>query len=192
MFIYTIPSNTFTDSGDTLTYSLVTSPNWMIISGMTLSGTPLNAGSTSVTIKATDSRDLFNTTTFGLAIGTGEPPVVVKQPVNKGIPVGYQFQYKILPSIFYSPAPFNISIIQKPTWLDYISEDMTLIGEPSVSDVGINYVTIRADDGFTQADCTFTIEVFNIEQMVNINNGDQNSNIRSKLNNLINFVNKFK
>ena len=192
LFTYNIPSNIFIDSGDTLTYSLVTSPNWMIISGMTLSGTPINAGSTSVTIKATDDRGLFNTTSFGLSIGTGEPPALVKQPVNKGIPVGHQFYYKILPSLFFSPAPFSISVIQKPSWLDYMSDEMILIGEPTISDVGLNYVTIRADDGFTQADCTFTIDVFNINEMSNINNGDQNSIIRSKLNNLISFVNKFK
>jgi hypothetical protein len=192
IFNYTIPNNIFSDSGDTLTYSLVSNPSWLSLNNMVLSGTPITAGSTSATIRATDSRNLYNQTSFGINIGSGEPPVVVNQPANKGIPVGMQFYFKIQESIFYSPAPFTISIIQKPNWVDYISSELLLVGEPTINDVGINYITIRADDGFTQADCTFTVDVFNFNQISSINNGDSNQGIRGKLNNLITFINKLR
>jgi hypothetical protein len=76
--------------------------------------------------------------------------------------------------------------------MDYIDAELTLIGEPTSDDVGTSQVVIRADDGFTQADCTFSIEVFNQLQLNSVNNGDSLSGVRSKINSLISFVNKIR
>jgi hypothetical protein len=190
-FSYSIPSNTFYDGTDSLSYSISSGPSWLSLAGFTLSGTPNIAGQSSVVIRAQDQDGLSTTTSFSINVGTGNPPLVVNQPDNKSVEVGNQFIYKVTSSIFYAPSPLSISVVSKPNWLNYIEDEMIIVGEPSESDIGTGQIIIRADDGFTQADCIFNVEVYSIENLQQVSNGEQMSSIRTKLNKIIDFINKF-
>jgi len=71
-FSITVPSDAFADpdAGDSLSYTLVSGPAWLSLSGNTLSGTPAQSdvGEASVTLRATDSSTLSNDANFLLRV----------------------------------------------------------------------------------------------------------------------------
>ncbi|WP_345245570.1 putative Ig domain-containing protein, partial [Nibrella saemangeumensis] len=68
-FSYTVPTNTFSDpDGDVLAYQITGLPAGLSANGLSISGTPTTAGTTTVTVKASDPAGLNATTTFTLTI----------------------------------------------------------------------------------------------------------------------------
>lgn len=191
-FSYTIPSNSFSDGADSLVYSIASGPDWLGITGSIISGTPSISGSSLVNILATDTYGLTAQSSFTINIGSGDPPLIISQPSDKAITVGSQFLYKITDGIFYAPSELTLTVVQRPSWSEFVVSEMIIVGEPSYSDIGTSQIVIRADDGFTQIDCTFNVEVFEQPDLISVENGDVFSGIRSKINTIINYVNKRK
>ncbi|WP_234734626.1 putative Ig domain-containing protein [Tellurirhabdus bombi] len=77
-YSYAIPNSTFSDAQNNITtYQITGLPAGLSASGLSISGTPTTAGSSTVTVKATDSGNLSVQTTFVLTIspaGTTPPP----------------------------------------------------------------------------------------------------------------------
>ena len=84
-FNYQVPSSTFTDpEGDTLAYTASGLPGWLIFNGATrtFTGTPTNAdvGTTSITVKATDTSGESVTVTFTLKVTNVNDAPTVTDP----------------------------------------------------------------------------------------------------------------
>ena len=81
MMSFTVPAGSFgdIDVGDTLTYSALAVPPWLTFNAATLtfSGTPTAAGSTAITVRATDSAGAYAQSTFQIIVAMpNRPPVI--------------------------------------------------------------------------------------------------------------------
>ena len=90
-FSYQIPADTFSDpdSGDTLTYSAPNLPSWLSFDAgtRTFSGTPVSAGTSTVTVRATDDSSESWTTDDMFDIVVGAAPIPEITVARTGSPV---------------------------------------------------------------------------------------------------------
>ncbi|WP_345264758.1 putative Ig domain-containing protein, partial [Nibrella viscosa] len=162
-FSYNIPSNSFTDpNGDALTYQVSGLPAGLSANGLTISGTPTTAGTSTITVRATDPAGLFVTTTFSLQVTTApvqnRSPIVANAIPNQQATVGIAFNYTIPAATFSDPDgdALTYRVYDLPAGLS--SNGLSISGTPTVA--GTTTVTVRANDPANLiATTTFILQV---------------------------------
>jgi len=92
-------------------------------------------------------------------------PVILTSP-DTVVNQGSSYSYKIIATEINKNDVTTISVVAKPTWLNftYTASDTFAIlsGIPGNADVGLNNVTLRVSDGSINVDQTFKIRVVNV------------------------------
>ncbi len=165
---WTLPAGTFGDpDGDALTYTASGMPVWMSFNGSTraFGGTPTVAGTSTVTVTASDGRGGSVSTTFTVTVAaapTDRPPVVVNPWGTFGATVGDYLDFTIA-GIFSDPDGQTLTFGQsgKPGWLTFTPATGRFHGTvPQFAAWRSFYVTITATDpGGLSASSAFEIYV---------------------------------
>ena len=160
-FTYTVAAGTFFDpNGSALTYSAVQSngtalPSWLQFNAATstFSGTPTVAGTTSVTVKATDAYGLSTSETFSIVAAAPKAPVLSVQTANQTETIGKAFTFSVASNTFsdpngsaltYAATQSNGTVL--PSWLQFNAATDTFSGTPTVA--GTTSVTVKATDAY--------------------------------------------
>jgi hypothetical protein len=138
--------------GNTLQFSITGKPSWLNFSATTgrLSGTPTAAavGSSRMTITVTDGTLSASLAAFTLQVNAAAnlPPIISGSPPTIAT-VGQAYTFTPTAS---DPegATLTFSILNKPSWLTFNTNNGQLSGTPSAGDVGtFSAITISANDG---------------------------------------------
>ena len=171
-FSYTVAAASDVDSGDSLTYSKQSGPDWVSFDASTreLSGTPLNAnvGATgnTVVIRATDNEGAYADFILTITVSNKNDtpvfnPITGTTTATKNSP----FTYIVASASDVDTGDsLRYDKISGPSWVLFNTTTRVLTGTPKNDDLGNNnIVVIRATDEFgAYADFTLTITVENI------------------------------
>ncbi|MGC4016596.1 MAG: Calx-beta domain-containing protein [Luteolibacter sp.] len=152
------------DAGDTLTYSKVGGPSWLVVaSNGALSGTPLNGdvGANAFTVKVTDAAGANATTTLNITVtNTNDAPTFTANPITgtgatedsaySGTIASYGADVDVGDTITYSK-------VSGPSWLS-VASNGTLSGTPDNSNVGANAFVVKVTD-VAGANATATLNI---------------------------------
>ena len=152
------------DAGDTLTYSKVSGPAWlMVASNGALGGTPLNGdvGANSFTVKVTDAAGLNATATLNVTVSnTNDASSFTANPISganatedsaySGSIASYGADVDAGDTITYSK-------VSGPAWLS-VASNGALTGTPDNSNVGANSFTVQVSD-VAGANATATLNI---------------------------------
>lgn len=161
------------DADNALTYTVENVTNTTLFTSTNISGgqnlvldyASNENGAADITIRATDTGSLFVETTFTVTVNpVNDAPYFTSTAVTSGTEdIAYTYNIVTL-----DPDTGDTLIITAPTlpaWLSLTDNgDGTamLSGTPANADVGLNNVTLRVNDGTTDVDQTFTIDVANV------------------------------
>ena len=161
------------DADAQLTYSVTGNTNAALFTSAGIAGNqnlvldyaPNANGSSQITILATDTGGLFVPTTFTVTVNpVNDAPFFTSAPITSGTEDA-AYTYNI---VTLDPDTSDTLVITAPTlpgWLtltDNNDSTATLTGTPANANVGSNNVTLRVNDGTTDVDQTFTIDVANV------------------------------
>ena len=144
--------------------ALFTSATVVVGQNLVLDYAPNANGSANITIRATDLGALFVETTFMVTVNpVSDPPTFTSTPVTTAIEDS-PYTYNIVTNDPDTGDTLTITAPTLPTWLSIVDNGngtATLSGTPLNGNVGINNITLRVNDGTTDADQIFTITVTN-------------------------------
>lgn len=148
--------------GDDISYSKAAGPDWLSMSGNTLSGTPGNkvSGDFDVTVKASDG-NASDSQSFTITVSsTNRPPKFTSDPVTD-VKEQEKYSYQVAAD---DPDGDDLSIaaVEKAPWMNYSDNGdgtAVLSGTPSAEQSGSYQVILRANDGTDQVDQTFEVNV---------------------------------
>ena len=169
-FSYDVPAASDVDSGDTLTYTKQSGPNWVSFDATTgkLTGTPKNSdvGTTgnTVVIRATDLSGSQDDFTLEIEVGnTPDAPVFDPSVGTTTAVEDSEFSYMVKATDDDSDDTLTYTKQSGPTWVSVNPTTGELTGTPLNANVGSdNIVVIRAtDESRTYAEFTLTINVTN-------------------------------
>ncbi|QUE52655.1 tandem-95 repeat protein [Luteolibacter ambystomatis] len=152
------------DVGDTITYSKVSGPSWLVVaSNGALSGTPLNGdvGANAFTVKVTDVAGADATTTLNITVAnTNDAPTFTANPITgagaaedsaySGSLASYGADVDVGDTITYSK-------VSGPSWLS-VASNGALSGTPLNANVGANAFTVKVTDA-AGANSTATLNI---------------------------------
>jgi autotransporter-associated beta strand protein len=140
------------DTGDTLTYSRISGPAWLVVAtDGALSGNPVtaNLGLNSFIVRVTDSGGLWDEATLEIQVGAANaPPVFAADPLN--FPTATALAAYTGHSLAASATdgdsdPLTFTKLSGPAWLS-VASNGTLSGTPAIGDIGANAFTLRVND----------------------------------------------
>ncbi|MBI3896877.1 MAG: putative Ig domain-containing protein [Gammaproteobacteria bacterium] len=163
-FSFVVPANTFSDPGDTLTYSAIRAdgsalPTWLSFNSTTriFSGTPANGnvGAVDVRVTATDTAGATVSDVFTLNVtNVNDAPVLSNAIPDKAGAEGSAFSYVVPANTFsdvdvgdvltYSATRSNGSSL--PSWLSFNATTRTFSGTPGSADSGTYDIRVTATD----------------------------------------------
>ncbi|MFC5409485.1 putative Ig domain-containing protein [Larkinella bovis] len=152
-FSYTLGTGVFTDPDGVIARVEITSglPTGLAYTqhSRVIAGTPTAAGSSTVTVKATDNQGATVTTTFRLTVSPApnEPPVVSQTIPDQTATVGQTFTYTIGAGVFTDPdgSIAKVEITSGlPAGLTYTQNTRSMTGKPTTA--GVATVTVKATD----------------------------------------------
>ncbi|WP_234735973.1 putative Ig domain-containing protein [Tellurirhabdus bombi] len=153
-YSYVLPANTFSDPDGSIASIQVLGglPAGLgyNASNRTISGTPILAGQSQVTVRAIDDKGASVSTTFTFTVnnsgGTGQPITVNPIP-NQTIYQGTAYSHQLPSNIFISsnPQPVQVTVSGLPAGLSYNASTRTISGTPT--NVGVSTVTLTGVDG---------------------------------------------
>ncbi|OFW83367.1 MAG: hypothetical protein A2018_02610 [Alphaproteobacteria bacterium GWF2_58_20] len=170
---FTIPSSTFSDTGDSLTYTATLDdggilPEWLSFTPETrrFSGIPLSGdiGVQTIKITATDSIGQSVSSSFMLTINTATAaPALASAIPEQGATIERDYSYTVLATTFNGAVTNYAATLADgsdlPEWLSFNPETRTFSGHPTKEDLGAWSVRVRAYDAKGQyADATFAME----------------------------------
>lgn len=150
------------DAGDTLTYLADALPGWITLSGNQLTLKPAQAqvGSHTITVKVSDGTVEVPQTINITVNNVNDAPVFTSTPVVVATK-GENYSYTAAASDEDGDT-VAITVVAKPSWLNFDAVSGVLSGTPGETEVGNDYtVTLRAADGILTVDQTFTVRVNN-------------------------------
>lgn len=172
--------------GDPLTISVPTKPSWMSYNATnkTLSGTPTNAeiGTYNVEINVTDGKVVGGITkAFTVTVNNvNDAPAITSTAVtavDEDAPYSYTVTYQDIDlSVTGANELVTLSVVNKPSWLNFNASSGVLSGTPTNNDAGRTkadttyQITIRATDkGGLFAEQVFSLKVKNINDAPVVN-----------------------
>ncbi|MBN8458866.1 MAG: cadherin domain-containing protein [Verrucomicrobia bacterium] len=155
------------DIGETLTYTKLSGPAWLAVSGAgALSGTPSNGdvGTNTFTVRVQDSFSATATLNLTITVAnTNDAPVFSASPlVGAGATEDAAYSGTIAGSASDPDAGATLSYakVSGPPWLS-VSAMGVLSGTPANGDVGLNTFTVSVTDGTATVTNTLRITVAN-------------------------------
>jgi hypothetical protein len=152
------------DAGDSLTYSKVSGPDWLIVApDGALSGIPGNddVGANAFTVKAEDAALAFDIATLNLTVvNVNDAPAFTADPVIGIDAVENSLYLRTLADSAAdvdAGATLTYSKVSGPAWLNVFANG-TMVGTPADVDVGLNSWTVQVSDGIA-APVTATLEI---------------------------------
>jgi subtilase family serine protease len=149
--------------GDTLTFSKVGGPQWLLVSPQgNLSGTPAigDVGTNLFTVRVTDSGGLWAQANLTVNVN-GSPSFAANPFTAPAVSVG-QVYSQSLTNQATDPNPgavLTFSKVSGPSWLS-VTADGLLIGTPTASDVGTNSFSVKVTDtGGLSSSATMNVAV---------------------------------
>ena len=156
-WVWTLPSDTFIDEdGDRLTYSATQDdgsvlPSWLSFNPITstFTGVPLLSGFQTLEITAQDSYGGSNSTYFNITIlPESHSSSEITFPNARA---GKSFEFTVPTNSFGINGTFNYSVVLTdgaalPSWLQFLSKNLSFTGLPNSSDVGSYDITLTATD----------------------------------------------
>jgi plastocyanin len=147
------PTASDVDSGNTLTFSIVSMPSWATFNTTTgrLQGTPgaSNVGSyTGITIRVTDGTATTSLAAFSITVtAANTAPTISGTPPTSAV-AGSAYTFTPTASDVNSGDTLTFSIVNMPSWATFNATTGRLQGTPGAGDVG-SYagITIRVSDG---------------------------------------------
>ena len=172
-FNFTLASGTFSDVdiGDELSFSSALSngsnlPSWLNFnsSNATFTGTPLNehVGNISVRVIATDKfgSSVYTDSSF-IIENTNDVPTIISTP-DLAVTEDSYYSYIAYANDVDTGDTTTVTILDKPNWLSFSSNNNLLSGTPTNDDVGTHSVIIKATDNYGgETKQSFAIEVTN-------------------------------
>ncbi len=159
------------DSGDALTFSLVSGPDWLSIDSASgvLSGLPGNndvAASVSLSVRVTDSGGLVNERSYFIAVNMSEEPVIPGAApviVIQTLPsatAGVAYSASIRISDADTGDTHTFSMEGAPGWLSINAGTGALSGTPKTSDTGTLSIKVKVvDSSGHSVEKSFTLTV---------------------------------
>lgn len=140
------------DTGDTLTFSLISGPTWLAIAANgALTGTPAvgNLGLNQFGVRVTDAGGLTNEATLEIQVAAANaPPVFSAHPLAYPAAtalVSYTGQTLSASASDGDSDPLSFTKLGGPAWLS-IASDGTLSGAPGIADIGQSVFSVRVSD----------------------------------------------
>jgi len=140
------------DAGDTLTFSKVSGPAWLIVAGNgALSGTPANGdvGANVFTVRVTDSASAFDDATLNITVNNvNDAPTFTSDPISKPdatVDQAYSDTLAGDATDVDAGDVLTFSKVSGPAWLS-VAADGTLSGTPAAGDVGPNSWVVEVSD----------------------------------------------
>ncbi len=159
------------DQGQTPTFTLTTNPGWLSLTDnndgtAVLTGTPTNSnvGNNNVVITVSDGSTSVTQAFTIVVANTNDAPTFVAFNPPTTIAEDSPYTYSISTSDVDGDTP-TLTMPTGPAWLaitDNGNGTASLAGTPLNEHVGSHSVIIRASDGTTSTDVTFTITVTNV------------------------------
>ncbi len=172
-WVWTLPSDTFIDEdGDPLTYSAAQEdssplPSWLSFNPIirTFTGAPLFTGTQGLKISAQDSYGGSNSRYFNITILSASQSGSEIAPLSARAGKLFAFQVNAS-SILGSDEALNYSALltdgaSLPSWLQFISNNLSFTGLPKSTDVGSYDITLIATDSQEAH--------YNVSFMLNVN-----------------------
>jgi Calpain family cysteine protease/Putative Ig domain len=161
-FSYTVAAGTFTDpNGSALTYSATLSngtalPSWLTFNAATdtFSGTPTTAGTTTVSLKVTDTYGLSVTENFSFTAAAPSGPVLANQTANQTWTLGQSVSFALAANTFTDTKAMTYSAFQylnpgdvlATGWLRFNAATDTFSGTVAANESGILHLGVTATD----------------------------------------------
>jgi hypothetical protein len=166
-YSFILPASTFSDAdGNSLTYSTSNLPSWLSFNAATrtFTGTPSQAGTSSITVTANDGNGGIVSDSFDLMVNT--PPALVQAIADQSARVDNSYNYT-LPANTFSDGNGNILSYSAtladgsslPSWLSFDSATRTISGQPTSTDIGRLAIRVTATDGYSQVSDEFEINI---------------------------------
>lgn len=186
-----ISASLFTDTG-AIQYSATLAdgselPAWLSFdaTNLTFSGTPENAdvGDVSVTIIATDTHGLTNSTNFTIAVANVNDAPVLENAISDQIVFNNKTLNVDLSSVFMEidqGDSFTLSVTLAdgsplPSWIVFDSNTQTLVATHSSENLGAISILVTATDQFNaQTSTQFNLEVSDAEEFESVITGTAN------------------
>lgn len=155
--------------GLTLIYALSGNPEWMTIDAATgvITGTPGfdAAGTTSVTVTATDPLSLFAQGKFEVVVvNTNRSPVFADVVAVTSVDEGAAYAFSAAATDADGEA-LAYSLANNPEWMTIDATTGAISGAPEAEDIGINEgVVVAVTDGIDFAEYEFDVEVADINR----------------------------
>ena len=166
-YSFILPASTFSDAdGNSLTYSTSNLPSWLSFNAATrtFTGTPSQAGTSSITVTANDGNGGIVSDSFDLMVNT--PPALVQAIADQSARVDNSYNYT-LPANTFSDGDGNTLSYSAtladgsplPSWLSFDSATRTISGQPTSTDIGRLAIRVTATDGYSQVSDEFEINI---------------------------------
>jgi hypothetical protein len=151
------------DFGDTLTFSLISSPSWLsVATNGALSGTPGNGnvGPHNFTVRVTDAAGLSDVAVLSISVNNvNDAPVFTVNPVNLNATEDTVITGQLAATDIDAGDSKSFTLINAPTWLT-VSTSGAISGTPTNAQVGNHAFTVRVTDGsgaFDEAALNITV-----------------------------------
>jgi hypothetical protein len=157
---YSYSVNANDSNGHSLSYTKISGPGWLAMSGNDLSGTPDYdaSGSYSIEVEVTDGYGGTDNQSFTLTVDNSNRAPSITSNAPTTVSEGGNYSYDISGS---DPDGDNLtySLDSGPSWLSLSGK--TLSGNPGYNSAGSYDVTVKASDGNASDSQSFTITVDN-------------------------------
>jgi imidazole glycerol phosphate synthase subunit HisF len=148
-FLYVYDVEATDADGDTLTFSLITSPSGMTIDGSTglINWTPsgLQAGTHSVTVQVSDGRGGTDIQPFSITVSANAGPVITSVPVKTAVE-GSLYSYDVN-ARDKEDDPITHTLTTAPVGMAIDQNTGLITWTPSSIAVGVHNITVTVSDG---------------------------------------------
>ncbi|WP_157964705.1 tandem-95 repeat protein, partial [Algibacillus agarilyticus] len=150
------------DTGDTLTYTATTKPDWLTLTNNVLSGTPTNdnVGSHAVVLTVSDGTTSVDESFSITVTNTNDAPTITSSGITSATEDSI-YNYTLSASDADTGDTLTYTATTKPTWLSFDASTRILSGTPTNSDVGTHAVVLTVSDGTASINESFDIAVAN-------------------------------